>query len=234
MTNQVTDLTLVVGDDGFADGDAGDRLIQGEVIRCVDGHWTDRDKTPIPPDTTLIALSTAEAAQRWEGKLPVETKIKRPGVSLPDVDELNAKIPKKQWEEGLDGQKRAPWVHQYAVYLLDPRDASMFTFINSTVGARIAVERLKDKVKWMRALRGEKVVPIVKLDAKPMPTKKGQKQRPEFTILEWRDFGGLSAATTVPAIEHLSQPVKPVTTAELMDDEIPTYDDDSVLPDNVE
>jgi hypothetical protein len=209
-------------------------LIQGTILRCVDGHWTDRDKTPIPPNTPLMALGTAQAAQRWKDNLPIETIVKCPGKPLPDVDELNRKIPKKEWEVGLDGEKRPPWVRQHIVYLLDPVDASLFTFINSTIGASIAVERLKDKVKWMRALRSEKVVPVVKLDAKPMPTKKGMKQRPEFTILEWRDFGGLSAATTVPAIEHLGQPVKPATTAELMYDEIPTYDDASVLPDNVE
>ena len=77
----------------------------------------------------------------------------------------------------------------------------------------------------MRALRGEKVVPVVTLDAKPMPTKFGQKMRPEFTIIEWRDLGGLQA-TTVPAIEHLGRPVKPASTEEELDDEVPTFDDE--------
>jgi hypothetical protein len=165
--------------------------------------------------------------QRWQDQLPVETIVKLPGVPLPDVDELNAKIPENEWEEGLDGSPRPPWVKQHVVYLLNPHDASLFTFINSTTGAMIAVERLKDKVRWMRALRGEKVMPFIKLDAKPMPTKFGMKQRPEFTILEWRDLGGLQTATT-PAIEHsvghVGRPIEPVSSEEIFEDEVPFND----------
>jgi len=34
-------LPAVVGDwDGFDDADANDRLIQGTIVRCVDGVWS--------------------------------------------------------------------------------------------------------------------------------------------------------------------------------------------------
>jgi hypothetical protein len=177
----------------------------------------------LPP--VLIALSTTEAVQLWEDQKPVETIVRQPGQPLPDVDDLNAKIPKKRWEAGLDGAPRPPWVHQHAVYLLDRRDASLFTYINSRAGARIAVRELKDRVALMRKLRGVNVVPVVELAAKPMPTKFGAKIRPWFKITEWRDLSGESqVASAVPVIEHAGKPVKPVSLKEELRDEIP-FDD---------
>lgn len=221
--NQVT---VIPGADGFDDIDAGDRLIQGTIIKCVDGHWAAKDGTAISPETKLIALATATALQHWSDQRPVETIVKRPGQPLPDVDELNVRIPKKEWEKGLDGNPRPPWVKQYIAYLLDPKDASVYTFINSTTGAEIAVNKLKDRVRWMRALRGEKVVPVVKLASAPMKTGYGQKMRPEFTVDEWRELGGLPAAPAVPALEHVGKPVEEPTLAEELNDAIPTFDKD--------
>jgi hypothetical protein len=218
-------LPTVAEHDGFDDAGAHDRLIQGVIIRCVDGVWSAKDGTSLSPAARLVVLTTGEALQRWENQRPVETIVKQPGQPLPDADELNAKIPKKGWEKGLDGQLRAPWVKQHFAYLLDPRDASVFTFINSTVGARIAVERLKDRVKMMRALRGERVVPIVELGSKPMTTGFGTKQRPDFVIHDWRNLGGPQAVSALAAkepatVEQIGQPVKRVSVQEELDDEI--------------
>jgi hypothetical protein len=177
-------------------------------------------------------LGTALALQRWENGLPAETIIKRPGEPLPDVDERNKKIPQKKWEKDDDGKPRPPWQKQYVVYLLDPATAAVFTFINSTKGAEIAVERLKHRVNLMRALRGARVVPVVKLDSKPMSTRHGVKQRPEFTILDWRKLGEPPSAvpampsavpampSAVPAIEQIGEPVKPVSLKEEMNDSV--------------
>jgi hypothetical protein len=219
--NQVT---ISLGNDGFDDGNASDRLIQGVILKCVDGFWSAKDGTTIPPKTPMIALATTEAIQLWREQLPVETIIKQPGVPLPSVDELNGRIPEKTWEKGLDGNPRPPYSKQYVAYLLDPKDASVFTFINSTVGAEIAVNRLKERVRWMRALRGAKVVPVVELDTKPMKTKKGLKMRPDFHVVEWRDLGALQVATTVPAIEHMGKPVTEPSLKEEMRDEVPFND----------
>jgi hypothetical protein len=226
MSSSTDNLPTIVTDDGFADVDSNDRLIQGTVARCVDGHWS-KDKAPFPPDTRLIVLGTCEALQLWRNNKVIKTIKKEPGRPLPDIDELNAQIPESDWEIGLDKKPRKPWVHQYVAYMLDPKDASLFTYINNTFGALKAVTILKDKVKWMRALRGSRVVPVIKLDSKPMPTAHGMKQRPEFTVVEWRDLGGggdgdLPPPPTkpVPAIEHVGKPVKPVSTAEVLNDEI--------------
>jgi hypothetical protein len=209
-----------------------DRLIQGAVIKCVDGHWSSRDGVSFPVDTKMLAMGTAIAVQCWKDQKPIDTILKQPGEPLPDVDELNAKIAHSDWELGLDGKPRPPWIKQFIVYLLDPADAALFTFINGTVGAEIAVDRLKSKVAWMRQLRGSNVVPLIKLDSKPMKTRFGQKKRPEFTVLEWRQLGGGGLKDVSPArVEHRSQPypddcaglapVEPVSIEEEMNDEIP-------------
>jgi hypothetical protein len=227
QTENEKNLPTVVNGDGFEDHDGDSRLIQGAIIRCVDGHWSSKDGTVLTADMRLVALGTATALQRWKNNKPAEPAIlKMPGKPLPHVEELNRRIPEAEWEMGLGGVKRPPWVKQHIVYLLNPQDASVFTFINSTSGAAIAVRKLKDRVKMMRVLRGNRVVPIVKLASAPMPTQFGMKVRPEFTILEWRDLSGGNAqvAHVGPpsplAIEHVGKEVEPVTLAEELNDSV--------------
>ena len=209
-----------------------DRVIQGEILRCVDGRWSLRDGTAITSDTSLLAIGTSEALQSWRDGMPMaDPIIKQPGEPLPDIDELNAQIPREEWEIGLDGQPRPPWQHVYIAYFVNTVDASVYTFINTTIGARIAVERLQDRVKWMRTLRGANVAPLVKLDAKEMKTRFGTKMRPEFTIVEWREIGGgggglqneparqIEQKKSDPAAQ-VGKPVKPVTTSEALNDEV--------------
>lgn len=216
---------LTILTDGWDDTDsADDRVIQGTLIKCVDGHWTNRDKNAIPAGTRLLALAAHQLLQHWHDGQPVETILKKPGEPLPDIDELNAKIPQKQWETGLDGKPRPPWQKLCLVYLLDGTNAERFTFINSTVGARIAVENLKDQVKWMRAMRGADVFPVVELSSAPMKTKMGTKIRPDFRVVGWRRLGDsetrpdTGAPPTTPAI---GKPVAPVSSREALNDEIP-------------
>ena len=152
----------------------------------------------------MLAMSTAICLQCWKDGQPIDTIIKQPNKPLPDVDALNAKIPESEWEPGLDEKPRPPWQKEFIVYLVNPTDASIYTFINSTMGAQIAFDRLKSKVVLMRQMRGANVVPIVKLDSQAMKTKFGQKIRPEFTILEWRQLGSAEGKDANPAgsIEH--------------------------------
>jgi hypothetical protein len=91
----------------------------------------------------------------------------------------------------------------------------------------------------MARLRGIGVTALVRPDNRQMKTKFGQKLRPEFTILEWRDLGAgdqqpaqlppptdkdpAGAAAKPPAEKKttIGKPVKPVTQQEEIDDEIP-------------
>jgi hypothetical protein len=246
-TENQANLPAVIGDDGWGDNyeTADDRVIQGTILRCVDGHWSDRDGRTFPPEMQLLALATTMILQHWQDETPIETIVKQPGRPLPSVDSLNAKIPESKWETNeLTGEPRPPWQLSHVVYLLDSATAEKFTYLNSTIGARIAVENLRDKVKWMRAMRGERVVPIVELSTAPMKTRFGQKVRPDFKIASWVELGvDIKPIAEQPEPKALPsdkerraagfhtggrtkrdggmKPVKPVSTAEAINDENP-------------
>src|SRR5262249_51059134 len=151
---------------------------------------------------------------------------------LPDIDDLNAKIPKDQWGLGIDGKPtRPPWSHSYVAYLLDPVDASIHTYINNTSGAEKGIQLLKDRVKWMRALRGARVFPVVTL-GKRLHSKKYNKSGPKFIVLNFRELGGGTPAENPPhQLEQLapqSDPGKQIgkqatdpTGSEILDNNIP-------------
>jgi hypothetical protein len=222
MTEAVTNVPTVI-EDGFEKSDQEERLIRGSIARCVDGVWKDSDGTPIPSDGRWVAWGTGECLQQWRDKMPVKTIIKKPGVPLPDVDELNAEIPQKEWEIGVNGP-RPPWGRQNIVYLLDVETGAELTFISGTVGAAIAVENLKSKTGNMRKLRGARVVPIVSLGSKLMATQYGSRLRPEFVVQEFREFGAPSPAIAPAEPKKIAPP----TLEEEMDDELPMFNDPPV------
>ena len=132
-------------------------------------------------------LACNEGLQRWKGK-KAESITTKP---LPSPEELNASVPMAEWEPGIDGKLKPPWAHVAIVYLIDPRTAGLFTYLNSTIGAHIAWDVLREKVRTMRALRGERVLALVRLSTRPMKTTNfGMKTRPEFEIVGWRLLGG--------------------------------------------
>ena len=62
-----------------------DRIIQGEILKCVDGHWSVRDGTAIPPETQLLAIATGEALRCWRDQTVIDIIPKRPDAPLPDA-----------------------------------------------------------------------------------------------------------------------------------------------------
>jgi hypothetical protein len=72
----------------------------------------------------------------------------------------------------------------------------------------------------MRMLRGSRVVPLVTLGAAQMKTKFGVKQRPDFVIVDWRDFGVTAQALPAPEQKALGKPVSAVSVAEELNDSI--------------
>jgi hypothetical protein len=214
MMNERTSLPATSSnDDGFNPIMPTDRVITGTLIKFVDGVWSESE-IKISAGTKLLALSTHQVMQRWQDGRVVETISTKP---LPDPDELNAQIPREQWEVDRNGNCRPPWQLTYVIYLLDPSTCEKFTFANGTVGTRIAIETLADRVAWMRRMRGSNVLPLVELSAKPMKTRFGTKQRPEFKIIEWHSLGG--AVVTAPEQPALPS-VKLPSSEEDMDDEI--------------
>jgi hypothetical protein len=205
MSEDQLNLPIPVESDGFDKTETIDRIIQGTLLKCVDGNWTDRDGLPAP-ETPLLAMSTATIIQRWEDQKPIETIVQRPGQPLPDVDDLNAEIPQSEWEEGIDGNPRPPWQLQLVVYLLCEATAERFTFASGTTGAKFAVSDLRTRVHDMRFMRGQGVLPVLELSSKPMKTKYGCKLRPEFKIIGWRDVGGSGTPRIASGLKAVTEP----------------------------
>jgi hypothetical protein len=173
----------------FDGGEHSDRLVQGAILKCVDSRWDAHDGTPLNEEDQYYVFGMTKGLQHWQDGRVIEEIKKKLGVSLPDVNELNAAIPQEDWEVGIDGKVRPPWQLNDVVYLLRVRDAMKFTYLNSTIGARIAAARLLDRIQSMQMLRGRNVIPVVTLGNRPMKTAYGQKLRPHFEIVQWRDLG---------------------------------------------
>jgi hypothetical protein len=203
-------------------GNQSDRLIKGIILRCVDGRWSARDGTEFADSEQFLVIGTTEALQRWMDRMPADTVMKEAGKPLPDVKNLNGEIPVEHWEKGFDGRPRAPWQHVWVAYLIHITSADAYTFLNSTVGARLAVQRLTNQAANMR---GANVAPIVTLSSTMMETSFGKKRRPHFHVVEWRELGNWTAPhidhNPSWSVEQFGKPVKPIITEEALDDKLP-------------
>src|SRR5262245_57952961 len=168
-------------------GNLRQRLLRGTLLKWTENTgWLDRDGVR-PADGPYLLWGLEEGLQCWPNQTVVAQNNVQP---LLDLNELNGSIPHAQWEAGLDGHPRPPYVHQYAIYLLDPKDGQFYTLINSTVGMRMLWESLSERWEVMRHLRGPNVVAVVSLSDRPFRTVKwGIKHRPDLKILEWRKTG---------------------------------------------
>jgi hypothetical protein len=87
-----------------------------------------------------------------------------------------------------------------------------YTFATGTAGGKIAIRELRDKLVWMRRLRGPNVYPVITLADKFMNTKWGGRQRPSFRIVRWVSLGSESGQ-----VEVLPPPSPPMTPKEQLD-----------------
>ena len=159
-------------------------LLRGTLLKWneVDGYL-DRDGVQ-PVEGPYLLWAIGEGYQRWKDQTLVDEIIDKP---LPDLEQLNAAIPKGEWAPGLDGHPRPPYSHQYCVHLLDPNEGQFFTLMNSTVGMKMLWESLAERWEVMRHLRGADVIAVVNLATRLFRTTKwGTKYRPDLKILEWR------------------------------------------------
>ena len=230
MSNQLmkTQAAVVDGFQGYEDGIEGHErpanagLIQGTLLKFSnEAKWVTRDDDEISSDLKLIAVDVQRVVQKWQDGQPIETKILEPGEKFPDLDILNADVPQSEWVEAPDGKKRGPWQAQHILYLLDPLTMDRFTFPTGTVGGRIAIGDLRDKLVWMRRTSGPNVFPVVTLSDKHMNTRFGGRQRPDFKVVEWTRLGGGGgeelAALPAPAAAPPLQP----SLADDFNDELP-------------
>jgi len=231
---------------GWEDGVEGDDqpqnagIIQGSLVKFTnEAAWVTRNGDELSANLELVAVDVARVVQRWQDQQPIETIILEPHQKFPDIEEMNEKIPRKEWVKGPDGQLRGPWQAQHILYLLDPNTMDKFTFPTGTTGGRIAIRELRDKLVWMRRLRGPNVYPVITLADKFFPTRYGRRQRPHFVIRRWVRLGGDGGEVEAlppppPPLDEFAKPAdKPAqqdlplvmepSLAEEMDDEIPDF-----------
>jgi hypothetical protein len=214
MSNIVKkDLTVVDGFEGWEDRFAGDDrpqgagIIQGSLIKFTnEAKWVTRDGDELPADLELTAIDVVRVVQKWQDQQPVETIILEPHQKFPDLEEKNEKTPREEWVEDQNGKMVGPWQAQHILYLLDLKTMDKYTYPTGTVGGRIAVRELRDKLMWMRRLRGPNVYPVILLTDTFMKTNWGGRQRPHFKIVRWVYLGGEGGA-----VEALPPPASPTT-----------------------
>jgi hypothetical protein len=194
--------------DGFEDPVEGvdspaNRLIQGELVKFTnEASWVTRSGEELAGTLELVAVNVTRAVRKWGDGRPIETRVLQPGEKLPNLEELNANVPRSEWREGPDGKLHGPWQAEYLVYLLNPDTAERFSFATGTIGGGIAVRDLMDRVRLMRKVRGEQVYPVISPSAAPMRTRYGTRPRPHFVVKRWVTFGsdGALPPTERPAL----------------------------------
>ena len=203
MTNDLTTPDELKADDGFSGSSCSGRVGRGSYLKWNDTqHWLDRDG--LAPPSPLLVVAVNEIVRRWKDNT-AEDIVEKP---LPDPEQLNAAIPVTEWEEGIDGKPRPPWVHTVIVYLVNLATGEVYTYAAATVGAHIAYDALKESVITMRALRGTKCMPMVNLSERPMKIRFGKVgKRPHFEIIGWKTPGeDANAIVAQPAATQLSGP----------------------------
>jgi hypothetical protein len=216
-------------------------IIQGGLIKFSnEATWISREGDELPGGLELVPVDVWRLVQKWKDQAPIETIILEPHQKFPDIEKMNAETSKSEWVEGPDGQLGGPWQGQHVLYLLDPKTMDKYTFPTGTVGGRIAIRDLRDKIQWMRRLRGNNVYPVVKLADVFMNTRFGGRQRPHFIVVRWVRLGGGGGAiealpspepsppTSTAATSQSDLPLSPVQEPSLreeLDDDIPDFGD---------
>jgi hypothetical protein len=222
MNTQLPTTNALSLSDGYDDEIvwSNDRGTIGAFAKYVDGEWTIAG-VPADPAYRPVAVGIAHTLQCWRDQSKIDEIFEPP---LPNVDDLNAVIPREEWEIGLNGEPRPPWSHTFKVFLVNTETGERVTYANNTFGAKIAYGQLKDQTQWMRRVRGDNVVPRVKLAQAPMQTRFGMKKRPHFEVVEWLSFGGGTPAllaSTSPQLTSGMQTVPEPTVAEDLNDKVP-------------
>jgi hypothetical protein len=182
---------------GFNSDFARPNQLRGEIAKWDKEHgWHDTDGMPLP--SHMLVVGTDTLLVRWYPER--EEKREKP---LPDVSDLNRAIPQSEWREGPNGGPEPPWKLNYEIRMVDPVGGRLYAFANSTWGTRLCFDRLNEQVFVTRTLRGVGVVPLVKLDKRPMPTRHGMQSRPHLEPIEYREPGGgpLTLTAQPPALQ---------------------------------
>ena len=199
------------------------QITVGERAKFDNGIWTNSAGVQLPPERKYVVLGTTRKLVRFHEEGPPDVIAKKPGERLPDVDELNEKIPQNQWLTGLDNKPRAPWSRWFITVFLDVLDAQLYTHANCTFGAKIATMRLEERIDWMTALQAAEVLALIQLRDAPMKTNFGARRRPEFEVIGWRKFADGALRIVDQTTPAALKAIEPPSLEQQLDDTIPDF-----------
>jgi hypothetical protein len=206
---------------GGSGGGGGGGLLQGcaRIKFTNQAEWVlASDNTKLPPDLELLVWDILRVVQKWpvEPGPPLEERVLQPGEKIPDLNKQNAEAPQSEWRMGPNGQMQGPYQFQFIVYLFHEATAARYAWASGTIGAKVCLRDLTERLRFMRQYRGAKVHAVVKLTNTFMPTRFGGRQRPAFEYVRWVPIGGEPAALAATeaaqpkAVAHTpEQTVKP-------------------------
>jgi hypothetical protein len=178
------------GFDSVIDANGNQSIIKGIKIKFTNNaEWIDDTGGVIAPTREFLVVELAKVTQKWKDNLPAEQRILDPAEPFPDVERLNAEVPKSEWREKF-GKLVGPWQNSIAIYLFDPKTLEGFTWPTSTAGGFRAVDELKGRVKRARMMQGDDIYPLVTLGDTHMNTAFGGRQRPQFKVVRFVTLGG--------------------------------------------
>jgi hypothetical protein len=183
--------TAVIGQEAFVG-------IGDKIVKYDEPSWyRQKDRKMLPSGVPYAVTELYKYHVLWPpetgpGIPPLKREEVPPDVPF-DLDTRNAATPKDQWRKtknkDRDGNEilREPWVAELQVYL-ETADGEQLIFVTETVGGRVAVEKLAEKVNRERARHDgrEDLRVIVTLDNARMTAQKNPRGfvlRPEFTYL---------------------------------------------------
>jgi hypothetical protein len=217
----------IVQADGFTVAEKpGSNLIVGRMLKFTIDSKYKVDKADILPDnTTLVAIDVTTAWVKWDDDKPSEHRITQPGQGHPDRADLPDQD-KATWKPALNGEPSDPWRDTRYLRLIDPRTGQDYTFVTDTYGGRKAVGDLKSQITNIRfAYPG--AVPVVRLASTMMKTSFGQKPRPEFKVVDWRNKNNTAVQLT-HALQNKAAEEKQTEIEPPFNDQIPSFDDELI------
>jgi hypothetical protein len=202
----------------LTDGDEADRparSMQGETkLSYVDPDWSANKVNCNGRE--LIVWDKTYSIIRWkdDGSGPLEVIPVARDAPLPDLKEMNAKIPQEQWRIAF-GKPEPPYQLQRVLEFLDPITMERLSWPHNVkvFGSSRAADELEGRIKIVRRLRGTDIYPVIVLDHTYMPTQHSPrgKQRPFLRIVKWARLGehGIEyidiSAPAQPRLEHFAE-----------------------------
>jgi hypothetical protein len=213
------------------------RSLSGDImLKFDDPEWTGNGLTMNSRELVLIEIhheilkwpTDAEVLAGAKGPAEVIPVVR--GQPEPDLDALNNAIPESQWRMRF-GKKEKPYRLQRVLEFLDHRSMERLSWPSyvEVIGSSIAADEVKRRISVVRRLRGEDLVPVVRLEHVHMPNSyKPDRQRPHLAVMGWCRLGSggiemvdVTKPTTIeakptPRIKQANVPL-----GEEMDDSIP-------------